>query len=141
MSDNNSILQYLQNDDLVNVPEGCLSLPNVGSRSSLHNEEKIGLVPRAKEITIIFNDINWISHNIKVSGQLSVVMQHEYDHLQGVVYPARMKCKQNIFWNDYINFEISRSTFTNDEIERFKKSVANFRIQTEENAKKFGPQF
>ena len=57
------------------VEEGCLSLPGL-------REE----VERAESIRIRFRDINFHEHDIEVSGLLARVIQHEFDHLNGIVF-------------------------------------------------------
>jgi peptide deformylase len=63
-----------------NVPswEGCLSLP--GMR---------GKVQRSRTIRVRFRDENAEQHDLKVSGYLSRVFQHEIDHLQGILFLDR----------------------------------------------------
>jgi peptide deformylase len=59
--------------------EGCLSVP--GYR---------GLVPRHTEIEVRFLDRHGKSHHAIFTGFLARVFQHEFDHIEGVLYPARM---------------------------------------------------
>lgn len=60
--------------------EGCLSVP--GFR---------GLVPRYTEIEVSYFDRNGIFQQQKFSGFLARLFQHEYDHLEGVLYPTQME--------------------------------------------------
>lgn len=55
--------------------EGCLSFPLI-----------YGLVPRYKKVTVKYQNIEGKSKKIKASGFLAVVLQHEIDHLKGVVF-------------------------------------------------------
>ncbi len=66
-------------DELIEGWEGCLSVP--GMR---------GLVPRHAEIR--YTGINEVGEAIDrtVSGFHAVVVQHECDHLDGILYPMRM---------------------------------------------------
>lgn len=59
--------------------EGCLSIPGW-----------IGEVPRAQTITVKALDMDGRQIRIKASGRLAVVLQHEIDHLDGVLYTDRM---------------------------------------------------
>jgi peptide deformylase len=63
----------------VEMEEGCLSFPQL-----------YGPVVRPKEITV--NAYNLRGEEIKanLSGMLSRVVQHEYDHLEGVLFIDRM---------------------------------------------------
>lgn len=55
--------------------EGCLSIPDL-------RED----VLRPKEITIEFQDKNLKTHTIEADDLLARVMQHEYDHLLGILF-------------------------------------------------------
>lgn len=56
--------------------EGCLSIPN-----------KIeGNVHRYKEVEIEYYDMEGKKKKLKAGGFLSVVLQHEIDHLDGILY-------------------------------------------------------
>jgi peptide deformylase len=57
------------------MEEGCLSLPGV------HESVK-----RPKRIRVIYMDENFQEHDEWVTGYLARVMQHEFDHLDGVVF-------------------------------------------------------
>lgn len=55
--------------------EGCLSLPG-----------KWGMVKRSKKVTLEFLNQNGEKIKIKATGLLSRVLQHELDHLDGVLF-------------------------------------------------------
>ena len=55
--------------------EGCLSIPNV-----------LVEVPRREKITIRYFDCQWQLHEEEWTGMPARIIQHEYDHLDGVVY-------------------------------------------------------
>jgi peptide deformylase len=57
------------------MEEGCLSLPGV------HESVK-----RPKRIRVTYLDENFQEHDEWVTGYLARVMQHEFDHLDGVVF-------------------------------------------------------
>lgn len=59
--------------------EGCLSLPGLR-----------GFVPRYDCIEYSGYDANGDQHTIKASGFHARVVQHECDHLIGILYPQRM---------------------------------------------------
>jgi len=61
------------------VEEGCLSIPNI-------REE----VPRKADILIEYYDENWELHEEKYTGMLARILQHEYDHLDGVLFVDRI---------------------------------------------------
>lgn len=57
------------------VEEGCLSLPGINER-----------VPRKDRITIQYQDEQFVSHTESFSGFFARVIQHEFDHLEGVMF-------------------------------------------------------
>lgn len=59
--------------------EGCLSIPGW-----------IGEVPRSEAVTVKALDMDGRQIRIKASGRLAVVLQHEIDHLDGILYTDRM---------------------------------------------------
>jgi peptide deformylase len=61
------------------MEEGCLSLPDYWQQ-----------VKRSKKIKIKALDINGKKIKIKARGFLARVLQHEYDHLQGVLIKDRV---------------------------------------------------
>ncbi len=58
--------------------EGCLSLPQI-----------FGLVRRAKKIHVKYQDLNGQVHKVKLSGLDAIVLQHELDHLDGILFIDR----------------------------------------------------
>jgi len=57
------------------MEEGCLSIPDI--RAELERPEKI---------TITYQDLDLKEHTVSVDDVLARVMQHEYDHLQGILF-------------------------------------------------------
>jgi peptide deformylase len=55
--------------------EGCLSIPKI-------REE----VFRKEEITITYFDEKWKKHTEKFDGYKARIIQHEYDHIEGVLF-------------------------------------------------------
>ncbi|MGL4631820.1 MAG: peptide deformylase [Leadbetterella sp.] len=55
--------------------EGCLSIPGVR-----------GLVMRHSTLKITYFDIDWQEHTEVYSGLAARIIQHEYDHLEGVLF-------------------------------------------------------
>ena len=67
-------------DELVKGWEGCLSVP--GQR---------GLVPRYREIEVTYLDRHGREHQQVLQDFVARIFQHEYDHLQGIVFLDRIK--------------------------------------------------
>ena len=55
--------------------EGCLSIPGI-------RED----VSRANTVKIRFQDQEWQPQEMEVDGMLARVIQHEYDHIEGVLF-------------------------------------------------------
>ena len=60
--------------------EGCLSFPKI-----------YGNVRRYKKITLEYEDISGKTKQIQAHGLLSVVLQHETDHLNGILFIDKIK--------------------------------------------------
>ncbi len=59
--------------------EGCLSIP--------HLREEVN---RESHIRIKYYDENWNFHNKVYDGYKARIIQHEYDHLDGILFPDRV---------------------------------------------------
>lgn len=59
--------------------EGCLSIPNIREG-----------VLRQKQITIQYHDENFNKHTDSFDGLLARVIQHEYDHIEGVLFTDKL---------------------------------------------------
>lgn len=59
--------------------EGCLSIPDV-------RED----VFRQPEITIEYQDENFKSHKDTFSGMIARIIQHEYDHIEGILFTDKL---------------------------------------------------
>ena len=67
-------------DEIMLCTEGCLSIP--GMR---------GIVPRAARIRYRGVDLEGREIAAEASGFHANVIQHEYDHLDGILYPMRLR--------------------------------------------------
>jgi peptide deformylase len=65
----------LEKDGEQIINEGCLSVPN-----------KNGNVKRPEKLKVTYTDLEGDKHTIKTEGLLSVVISHEVDHLNGVLF-------------------------------------------------------
>lgn len=64
---------------LWNFNEGCLSIPDV-------RED----VSRKEQIALQYQDENFDTHRITLEGLAARVVQHEYDHIEGVLFTDRI---------------------------------------------------
>ena len=68
-----------RSEDLFAYEEGCLSLP-----------EQYSDVARPKNVGIRYLDETGKRRELEAEGLLAVCLQHEIDHLDGILYPDRM---------------------------------------------------
>lgn len=75
-------------DEMIYVEggEGCLSI----------NRDVEGIVPRHARINIEYYDMDGNLHKERFREELSIVIQHEYDHLDGMLFYDRIN-KNNPF--------------------------------------------
>lgn len=55
--------------------EGCLSIP--GIRADVY---------RPETVTIRYQDLDWVEHTDTFDGMAARIIQHEYDHLEGILF-------------------------------------------------------
>jgi len=73
--------EILQTSEMLCVmEEGCLSIPKIYEK-----------VSRPKEVTVQYTNLNGKKQMIKADGLLARVIQHEYDHLNGVLFLDRIE--------------------------------------------------
>ncbi len=59
--------------------EGCLSLKDIW-----------GIVTRYEKVHLTYQDEKGKSHDKTFSGFFATIIQHEYDHIQGILFPKRV---------------------------------------------------
>jgi len=86
MAMTNPKIAYLPGEDTI-YEEGCLSFPGIN-----------GDVVRPDQIRVTFQDISGTPHTMACNGLLGRCIQHEVDHLNGVLFIDRMakKIRQGI---------------------------------------------
>jgi peptide deformylase len=78
--------------------EGCLSIPDLR-----------GLVPRHRDIKVRAYDRTGRRIELEVSGFMARVIQHETDHLDGVLFLDRMKSMESLsFIEEYARYHAKR---------------------------------
>lgn len=82
------------NPELINLSEGmfelwddCMSFPNL-----------LVKVKRHQSLTLTYRDKNWKQQEWNVSGAISELIQHEYDHLDGVLCTMRAIDQKSFRW-------------------------------------------
>lgn len=72
--------RILKREGLKPSMEGCLSIPNMS-----------GVVPnRNITLEVLFYDGHFNKHQMTLTGFNAIIWQHEYDHLNGILYTDRM---------------------------------------------------
>ena len=72
--------------------EACLSVPGM-----------MGAVPRYTKIRYTWSDLQGKKHEDQAEGFFSRAIQHENDHLEGVLYPQRIEDLQLFGFSDEVN--------------------------------------
>jgi len=73
--------------EIENDYEGCLSVPGI-----------YGLVPRYTKIRVQAMDINGNNIRFKADGFLARIIQHEVDHINGIVFIDHIRDKKDAFF-------------------------------------------
>lgn len=71
--------------EMVEMDEACLSVPG-----------KIGSVVRPVDVTVNFQNIEGVIKHIDATGWMSRVLQHEIDHLNGILFIDRITDKEKL---------------------------------------------
>ena len=66
-------------DEKVKIEEGCLSVPGVRAD-----------VERPERVTVLYQDENGKERTLEAEGLLARIVQHELDHLNGVLFIDRL---------------------------------------------------
>jgi peptide deformylase len=75
--------------------EGCLSVPDFWAA-----------VPRRAQVTMRYQDIQGETHERRAEGLLAACMQHEIDHLEGILFVDRLSpLKRSIFKKKYLKLQ------------------------------------
>ncbi len=76
--------------------EGCLSIPGIR-----------GYVERPRKISVHYWDEKAQEHTLEVEGFSAIVLQHEFDHLNGVLFIDRIEDKSKLaFIEEYQAFHL-----------------------------------
>ncbi len=67
-------------DEMETGWEGCLSVPGFRAK-----------VPRHLEVDVAFTDRQGVARTERFNGFTARLFQHEFDHLEGILYPERLE--------------------------------------------------
>jgi len=79
MSLANPVVRTLPSDEFY-YEEGCLSFPGINAD-----------VARPERIEVSYQDLDGVAHTLECNGLLARCIQHEVDHLNGVLFIDRME--------------------------------------------------
>ncbi len=89
----NPVLEFLSDATFENW-EGCLSVPNLR-----------GVVTRHLEVAVSGHDRDGAQRSFQVRGYSAGTFQHEHDHLDGVLFPHRVKDPRTFCsWSSFQEF-------------------------------------
>ena len=75
--------------EMMTVMDDCMSFPNLLVR-----------VRRYKRCVIRYRDLDWKERALALEGDLSELLQHEYDHLDGILATMRAIDHQSYFYKE-----------------------------------------
>jgi len=78
-------LEILETDGELHDQEGCLSFPDIYIK-----------VHRAKHVTAAYTDLDGKRQTVKATGLLGRAIQHELDHLNGILLVDHMSAVQKV---------------------------------------------
>lgn len=81
----NPVLEFLSDEKMV-VLDDCMSFPGL-----------LVKVKRYKSCRISYLDLDWQEHTLDLEGDLAELLQHEYDHLDGILATMRAIDKRSFF--------------------------------------------
>lgn len=81
----NPVLSFI-GDEEMEVIDDCMSFPNLFVK-----------VRRHKKIRILYRDMEWKEQEMLLEGDLSELLQHEYDHLDGILATMRAIDKYSFY--------------------------------------------
>ncbi len=92
----NPILHF-EDGEIMEVLDDCMSFP-----------ELLVKVKRYKRCTIEYKDMDFNNNKIKLEGDLSELLQHEYDHLDGILATMRAIDEKSFILKSQKDFLIGR---------------------------------
>lgn len=92
--------------------EGCLSIPNI-----------FGDVSRNETVKLRYQDEHFETHTITLKGMLARIVQHEYDHLEGILFTDRISpLKRKLLRAKMLKISMGKASDIHYPIITYKKS-------------------
>lgn len=82
----NPVLHFPDEEEM-EVMDDCMSFPGLYVK-----------VMRRKRVTICYRDLDWKECEMHLEGDLSELLQHEYDHLDGILAVMRAKDDRALYY-------------------------------------------
>ena len=82
-------------DDTFELWDDCMSFPALMVK-----------VRRYREVTVKYRDIHWAEKEVVLSNDLSELLQHEIDHLNGILCTMRAIDSKSFKWKPRTTFDI-----------------------------------
>ena len=86
----NPVLEFEDNEQM-ELLDDCMSFPNL-----------LVKVKRYKRCIIKYKDINWKDCIMELEGDLSELLQHEYDHLNGILAVMRAIDNKSFYMKEHV---------------------------------------
>jgi peptide deformylase len=90
----NPVLSNLR-EEMFELWDDCMCFPNL-----------LVKVKRHKSLVITFRDENWQTRELQLKDDLSELIQHEYDHLEGVLCTMRAMDEKSFKWRPNPNSKL-----------------------------------
>ena len=84
----NPVLSF-PSDEKMTVMDDCMSFPGL-----------LVKVQRYKECIIEYYDLDWKKQKVRLTGDFAELIQHEYDHLDGILSTMRAMDGKSFFYGD-----------------------------------------
>jgi peptide deformylase len=84
----NPFIEY-RSKEMIDVWDDCMSFPNLLVKLKRH-----------RRITISYFDLSWKKQIRELADDMSELLQHEYDHLDGILALSRCSDPNNLKWTE-----------------------------------------
>jgi peptide deformylase len=74
-----------KSENMIDSPEGCLSIP-IPSNGSETEEKRSETIKRYEKVTVKYTNEKGKEVVLKADGLLAICLQHEIDHLDGILF-------------------------------------------------------
>lgn len=85
--------------------EGCLSVPNIFEK-----------IKRFESVKMKYRDINWKLETITADDLFAVILQHEFDHLNGIVFVDKLAALRKMALGFRLNRIVEKAKTMSDDM-------------------------